>query len=138
MLKKWQLLVWSKGQLLQKANAQHIRKLKTYPGFLKPRGRRPCTLQMGLPFISQTRCQIKHQTWQLILLQRLGRFLWTPSKCIWYSQSIGERTSTSVLCIILVIFLRDFFITLSNVLCKMMLLNYWGTNFLLFSMHIIL
>ena len=59
MLKKWQLLIWSKGQLLQKANAQHILKLKTYPGFLKPCGRRPCTLQMGLPFISQENWNLK-------------------------------------------------------------------------------
>ena len=57
MLKKWQLLIWSKGQLLQKANAQHILKLKTYPGFLKPRGRRPCTVQMGLP--EESKSQIK-------------------------------------------------------------------------------
>ena len=140
MLKKWQLLIWSKGQLLQKANAQHLLKLKTYPGFLKPPGRRPCTLQMGLPFISQKNWNLKHQIWQLILLQRLGRFLWTPSKCIWYSQSIGERTSTSVLCITLVTLVKElFYHLLSHVLCNyMMLLNYWGTNFLLFSVHIIL
>ena len=53
MLKKWQLLVWSKGQLLQKANAQHILKLTTYPGFLQPR----CTVQMGLP--EELKSQIK-------------------------------------------------------------------------------